>query len=160
MKNHSKVLKIISLIFFICIPWMKISSAQLKGSFSAVSIVSLVIMFAWGLALHLLFLMMNFFSSWVFCFELDVRKTLVILASTKTLAITLSVISFLPDEFGNPGLMSLPLIIIHLSLILIDSFWVVHWNTKQAEEHDSNNEKENDCGYILGKDECTDKDYS
>ena len=125
---------------------MKISEAKLKGSFNNISTISLVIMFAWGLAMHLLFLVMNYVSAWILRFQLQVIKTLVIMASMKTLAVTLSIISFLPEEFGSPGLLS------HLSLILIDSVWVVHWNSKKEEIGEEENigiDNEKCCNKIL-----------
>lgn len=131
---------------------MKISEAKLKGSFNNISTISLVIMFAWGLAMHLLFLVMNYVSAWILRFQLQVIKTLVIMASMKTLAVTLSIISFLPEEFGSPGLMSLPLVLSHLSLILIDSVWVVHWNSKKEEIGQEENigiDNEKCCNKIL-----------
>ena len=64
-------------------------------------------MFLWGLALHLIMLIVNYIGALLIRVSIAVRKTLVILASTKTLAITLSVISFLPPEVGDAGLMSL-----------------------------------------------------
>ena len=87
-------------------------------------LLNLVIIFFWGIALHLLMIIVNYIGAQIIRVDLPQRKTLVVLASTKTLAITLSVLSFLPEEFGDAGLMSLPLIIIHLTLLLIDSAWV------------------------------------
>lgn len=49
--------------------------------------------------------------------------------------------------------MSLPLIIIHLSLILIDSVWVVHWN----KEEESQDEIEDDSCSTTSNKECTSK---
>ena len=135
--NHTKTLKIISISFLVCIPWMKISKAKLAGSIEVVSVLNLFIVFLWGFALHLVMLMVNYIAAWLIRVNLAIRKTLVILASTKTLAITLSVISFLPPEIGDGGLMSLPLIVLHLALLLIDSMWVVHWNTNASNEEEN-----------------------
>lgn len=143
VEKHSKVLKIISLIFLICIPWMKISEAKSKGLFRNVSIVSLVIMFFWGFGIHLLFIVMNYIFARLLCLEIEARKTLVIMGSLKTLAVTLSIISFLPAEFGSPGLMSIPLIITHLTLIIFDSVWAVHWNANKEEIQDGSTADEN-----------------
>ena len=140
--DYTKTLKIVSISFLVCIPWMKISKAKLAGSFEAVSVLNLFIVFLWGLALHLIMLVVNYVGAWLIRVSIAVRKTLVILASTKTLAITLSVISFLPPEIGDAGLMSLPLIVIHLVLLLIDSAWVVHWNTNTGEEGEANEQSE------------------
>ena len=136
--NYAKILKVVSVSFLVCIPWMKISKAKLAGSFESVSVLNLFIAFLWGLALHLIMLIVNYIGAWLIRVSIAVRKTLVILASTKTLAITLSVISFLPPEVGDAGLMSLPLIVLHLALLLIDSTWVVHWNTNEGKEDEAN----------------------
>jgi predicted Na+-dependent transporter len=136
--DHTKALKMLSVMFLICIPWMKISKAKLAGSFGAVSILNLFIVFLWGFALHIVMLIVNYTGAYLIRVTLAVRKTLVILASTKTLAITLSVISFLPPEIGDAGLMSLPLIVLHLALLLIDSAWVVRWNTNEGKEEEAN----------------------
>ena len=140
--NYTKTLKVLSITFLVCIPWMKISKAKLTGSFAVVSILNLFIVFLWGLALHLIMLIVNYIGAWLIRVNLAVRKTLVILASTKTLAITLSVISFLPPEIGDGGLMSLPLIVMHLALLLIDSTWLVHWNTEEGKESEANDDDE------------------
>ncbi|XP_028410176.1 probable sodium/metabolite cotransporter BASS4, chloroplastic [Dendronephthya gigantea] len=137
VQDHTKLLKILSITFLVCIPWMKVSKAKLDGSFRNVSILNLVIVFFWGLALHLVMIVVNYVGAWLIRVSLKVRKTLVVLASTKTLAITLSVITFLPPELGDAGLMSLPLIVMHLALLLIDSAWVVRWNTGKGEEDDT-----------------------
>ena len=142
VEDYTKTLKVLSIMFLVCIPWMKISKAKLSGSFAVVSVLNLFIAFIWGLALHLLMLIVNYIGAWLIRVNLAVRKTLVILASTKTLAITLSVISFLPPEIGDGGLMSLPLIVVHLSLLLIDSTWLVHWNTKEGKESLADDENE------------------
>ena len=141
--NNTKTLKILSITFLVCIPWMKISKAKLVGSFGAVSVLSLFIVFLWGLALHVVMLIVNYIGAWLIRINLAGRKTLVILASTKTLAITLSVITFLPPEIGDGGLMSLPLIVMHLALLLIDSTWLVHWNTDKGKESEPNEEDDN-----------------
>lgn len=111
---------------------MKVSKAKLNGSFQAVSVLNLVIVFFWGLGLHLFMIAVNYIGACLIRVSPKVRKTLVVLASTKTLAITLSVITFLPAEIGDAGLMSLPLIVVHLLILLIDSAWVVRWNSEEG----------------------------
>ena len=132
--KYTKTLKICSIIFLIAIPWMKISKAQLAGSFSLVSFLSIFIMILWILTIHIIFIIMNYTAALLLCVNLQIRKTLAIIPSIKTLAITLSIISFLPPDFGDPGLMSLPLIIGHLCLLLLDSVWVAFWAEKPTKE--------------------------
>ena len=140
--DYTKTLKVISITFVLCIPWMKISKAKLAGSFEVVSALNLFIVLLWAVGLHLVMLVVNYIGAWLIRVNLAVRKTLVILASTKALAIALSVISFLPPEIGDAGLMSLPLIVMHLALLLIDSTWVVHWKSNDSEADEKSKDDE------------------
>ena len=82
----------------------------------------------WSIAMHFIFLFMNFGS----CFamrsahimdETELRAV-VILASQKTLPVAIAVIQSLPDSVGDGGLMSIACILAHLSQIVIDGFFI------------------------------------
>ena len=139
---------------------MKISKAKLAGSFEAVSALNLFIVLLWAVGLHLVMLVVNYIGAWLIRVNLAVRKTLVILASTKALAIALSVISFLPPEIGDAGLMSLPLIVMHLALLLIDSTWVVHWKGNDSEESEADEKSKGDEQKVGGDDVSLTKSVS
>ena len=51
-----------------------------------------------------------------------------ILCSQKTLPVALSVISFLPEDVGNAGLMALPCIIAHFVQIVCDGVVAAQWS--------------------------------
>ena len=139
---------------------MKISKAKLAGSFEAVSALNLFIVLLWAVGLHLVMLVVNYIGAWLIRVNLAVRKTLVILASTKALAIALSVISFLPPEIGDAGLMSRPLIVMHLALLLIDSTWVVHWKGNDSEESEADEKSKGDEQKVGGDDVSLTKSVS
>ena len=63
--------------------------------------------------------------------ELESKKCVIILASQKTIAIAVSLISYLPDSPLN-GLMSLSPIIFHMSQIIIDGVLVAIWKRFDA----------------------------
>ena len=138
VQDNTKILKLISIVFLVCIPWMKISQAKLSGSFKTVTFLNLFIVVLWGLALHILILVINYIGARLIQVSIPVRKAIVILASTKTLAITLSVISFLPSNVGNAGVMTLPITLMHVVVLIFDSLWVVHWNSSETVNNDSN----------------------
>ena len=138
VQDNTKILKLISIVFLVCIPWMKISQAKLSGSFKTVTFLNLFIVVLWGLALHVLILVINYLGARLIQVSVPVRKAIVILASTKTLAITLSVITFLPSNVGNAGVMSLPITLMHVVILIFDSLWVVHWNSSETVNNDSN----------------------
>eukprot|EP01060_Flectonema_neradi_P020319 TRINITY_DN27858_c0_g1_i1.p1 TRINITY_DN27858_c0_g1~~TRINITY_DN27858_c0_g1_i1.p1 ORF type:complete len:433 (+),score=81.05 TRINITY_DN27858_c0_g1_i1:39-1337(+) len=81
----------------------------------------------WIVALPVWFLPCGFSNS-------HQRRAVWLLASQKTLPVSMAVIAGLGDESGEQGLITLPCIIGHLSQLIIDSFVVSYWIKKDKEE--------------------------
>ena len=76
--------------------------------------------------MHALFLTMNFAVGWCAMGSAEL-KAVVILASQKTLPVSVAVISVVTEDAGEQGLMSIACIIAHISQIIFDSFFVGKW---------------------------------
>ena len=57
------------------------------------------------------------------------RKAVVIMGSQKTLGIAAAVLEFMPPEAGSQGLIIVPVLVSHLSQILMDAPLAVRWST-------------------------------
>ena len=66
----------------------------------------------------------------------------VILTSQKTLPVAITILSFLPDELGDKGLMVIPPIVGHMSQLFIDSWIVSRWVSKDEKEEEEAKAKE------------------
>ena len=117
-----------SVTLLIIIPWMKISQSSADGRFQDVFIGSLFAFLGWGLALHFLFVIIIFPLCLILKLDKAALKALVIMASQKSLAVSLSVIAFMPFGEGEQGLITLPMVIIHLGILLLDAFLVARWH--------------------------------
>mmetsp|Transcript_27291 Transcript_27291/g.68726 ORF Transcript_27291/g.68726 Transcript_27291/m.68726 type:complete len:439 (+) Transcript_27291:338-1654(+) len=106
----------------IAIVWMTVSAGQEAIVSQAATTLLLVV--ALGIALHLVFLLLNGAAVWGLRLRAPERKTVHLLTSQKTLPVAVTVLSFLPPSLGTPGLMTIPCIIGHLSQLFIDAFLV------------------------------------
>lgn len=61
------------------------------------------------------------------------RKAVVIMSSQKTLGIAAAVLDFLPASAGSQGLIIVPVIVCHLTQILMDAPLSVRWSTVTEE---------------------------
>lgn len=87
-----------------------------------------------GIAIHVVYLAMNFACCKLLRLNEADYKAVLIMASQKTLPIALSVISFLPAEkFGAQGLLSIPCIVGHLSQLFMDAFITSKWAAAEEE---------------------------
>lgn len=76
-----------------------------------------------GMAIHVIYLTMNFVACKLLRLNDPDFKAVLVMASQKTLPISLSVISFLPVEtFGAHGLLTIPCIVGHLTQLFMDAF--------------------------------------
>lgn len=76
-----------------------------------------------GVALHVVYLAMNFLGCWLLRLNRADFTAVLLMASQKTLPISLSVISFLPvEKFGEHGLLTIPCIVGHLTQLFMDAF--------------------------------------
>ncbi|XP_062506094.1 uncharacterized protein LOC134182681 [Corticium candelabrum] len=136
------LLKFVSMSLLILIPWMKISNAKQSGSFSSISVVNIVSIIGFAVALHFSFLIINTMASFLFVLSKEARKAIIILASQKTLAIALSVLSYLPASVGDKGLLTIPVIISHMSQIIVDAFIVSLWLRYESDKHKTTDKME------------------
>lgn len=66
----------------------------------------------------------------------------VLLASQKTLPVAVTILSFLPDELGDKGLMVIPPIVGHMSQLFIDAWIVSRWVAADEREEEEAKAKE------------------
>ena len=88
-----------------------------------------------GIALHLIFWTVAL-PVWFVPFgfsNVHQRRAVWLLASQKTLPVSMAVISGLGEDSGELGLITLPCIIGHLSQLIIDSFVVSYWIKKDKD---------------------------
>jgi len=137
VKKHKWPLKVVSIYALVTLPWILTSRAKDDGKFDEVSARSIFALLGWAILMHLIFLAMNFgaCSAMVGGKLLGVPelKAVVILGSQKTLPVSIAVISALPDDVGESGLMAIACILAHLSQIVLDAFIIGAW-VKDAKE--------------------------
>lgn len=114
---------------------MKVSSARSAGAFDLILPQNILMIILWSLAVHILFLLTNSSVSWLIL-RLDIKeaKTIVILASQKTLSIAVVLISYSPSSLANQGLMTVAVVIAHMTQILADALVVAKWSKYGREE--------------------------
>ncbi|CAH3154187.1 unnamed protein product [Pocillopora meandrina] len=132
--KYSNTLKAVSIILLAMIPWLKVSQASVQKAFSMISIWSIFAVLGWGLAMHLLFIIVILLPCFALKLEKSALKSVVILASQKTLAIAVTICGYLPFTQAEQGLISLPLIIIHIGILVSDSVWASWWFARDAKK--------------------------
>ena len=70
------------------------------------------------------------------------KKAVIILATQKTLPVSITLVNFLPDALGNKGLLTIPCIIAHFVQILIDGFLVARWEGNDDDDDDDDDDDE------------------
>ena len=145
VKKYSNALKVMSITLLIMIPWMKISQSSADGRFQNIFIGSLFAFLGWGLAVHFLYVVMIFPLCLLLKLERPALKTVVIMASQKSLAVSITVTSFMPFSEGEQGLITLPMIIIHLGILLLDAFLVTQWYAWDLRHPKSQNGSQHDA---------------
>ena len=106
-----------------------------------ISIWSIFAVLGWGLAMHLLFIIVILLPCFALKLEISALKSVVILASQKTLAIAVTICGYLPFTPAEQGLISLPLIIIHIGILVSDSVWASWWFARDAKKEKEKIEK-------------------
>eukprot|EP00942_MAST-04A_sp_MAST-4A-sp1_P002027 g2027.t1 len=122
VKGHKIGMKLASSFLLVMVPWMKVSTSVEK--MNQVDFGSIVACFGIGAAIHLLYLGINLIGTKFLKLDIPERKAVVILASQKTLPVSVTIIDFLPDAMGSKGVMVLPCILAHFVQILIDGYIV------------------------------------
>ena len=119
------------------IPWLKVSQASAQKAFSSISVASIFAVLGWGLAMHLLFIIIILLPCFILKLEKPALKSVVIMASQKSLAVAVTVSGYLPFTQAEQGLLSLPLIMIHLGILVSDSVWASWWFAWDAKREKS-----------------------
>ncbi|KAL9974288.1 hypothetical protein ACROYT_G011305 [Oculina patagonica] len=125
--KYSNTLKMISIVLLSMVPWIKVSQASDKNAFSGVSAGSIFAVLAWGMTMHILFIVIILLPSLLLKLEKPALKSVVIMASQKSMAVAVTVVGYLPFTHAQQGVISIPMIIIHLGILVSDSFWASCW---------------------------------
>ena len=107
VKKRKITMKLLSSFLLVMVPWMKVSTSVEK--MNKVDFASIVACFGIGTGIHLLYLSINLLGTKALNLDVPERKAVVILASQKTLPVSVTIIDFLPDAMGSKGVMVLPL---------------------------------------------------
>ena len=132
VNKYSVTLKLISIVLLTMIPWMKVSQASTEGGFGSVSITSLASVLGWGLAMHILFIGIIFPPCLALKLNAPALKSVVIMASQKSLAVAVTISGYLPFSQAEQGIITLPLIVIHLGILIGDSILASCWFARDA----------------------------
>jgi sodium/bile acid cotransporter 7 len=124
-KRNKTTLKLSKTGFLLCIPWISVSNSG--SSFSELNFVSFLFALGMGIGIHTVYLLFNYGCARLLRMELAELKAYVFSASQKTLAVPLTVITFLPSTVGAKGLLELCCIIAHLSQIFMDGYLAGRW---------------------------------
>ncbi len=129
--GHRPGLTMFSSFALITVPWMKFSeSAQTLAAAAGGSLLVLIVS---GLAIHLLYLLLNDGACRLLRLPLAERKATVLLTSQKTLPVAMTVLAFLPDSVASPetrGLLAIPCITFHFGQIFFDAFLATRWGNR------------------------------
>lgn len=129
--DHKNFLKILSVTCLIIIPWMKVSASV--DQFATITFARMIVLIVSGCSLHLVYLVFNYAATSLVHMPLDQRKAVVIMTSQKSLAVAFTVLATVSSSDSDvAGLLAVPIIVSHLSMILIDSFVVAKWETQQT----------------------------
>eukprot|EP00210_Caulerpa_lentillifera_P007971 g7610.t1 len=134
VKEYKVSLSLFSSTNLICIVWQNLSES--RDELIDQSAKNIIIIIVAGVSLHLVFLMMNYVLLIMLKLELPEWKAVLLMASQKTLPVSVTVISYLDqDQVGDSGLITIPCIIGHISQLFIDAFIVSRWATKHLKDH-------------------------
>ena len=126
---NKKWFGIASSSFLVTVPWMKVSSAADEIEKLPVGNIFLLVLCA--ILLHLFYLAFNTLMTAPLQLAVKERKAVIILTSQKTLPVAVTVISYLDDTW-QLGIIVIPVVICHLTQLLIDSLFVSGWGERTA----------------------------
>ena len=121
-------LSLASNVALICVPWMKFSQSSERLMQVAPS--ELLLLVTAGLAIHILYLLLNMGAVKLLPIGVAEGKAVVLLASQKTLPVAVTVLAFLPVPDETKGLIAIPCITFHLGQIFLDAFVATHWGNR------------------------------
>ena len=126
--HHRSRITSISNLALISVPWMKFSESS--AALAQIALLSLAVLIAAGLAIHILYLVLNAVVCGSLGVEAAARKAVVLLASQKTLPVAMTVLALIPEEVlasDVKGLVAIPCITFHLGQIFIDAVVATRW---------------------------------
>ena len=122
-ERHRTLLRSAALAGLICIPWMKVSAASERMPEVGVARLALVLLV--GVLLRVVFLVASAAAALAGAPASDrgSRVAVLIMGSEKTMGVLLTVLTLIEDDIGDlsPGLAFVPVVMAHLSQILIDA---------------------------------------
>jgi len=127
---HRARLSFSSNVALISVPWMKFS--QSSERLMQVAPLEMVLLVVAGLAIHVLYLLLNTGAVKLLPIKWAEGKAVVLLASQKTLPVAMTVLAFLPVPDEAKGLIAIPCITFHLGQIFLDAFLATHWGNRAA----------------------------
>eukprot|EP01026_Neomeris_dumetosa_P061491 TRINITY_DN5804_c0_g1_i1.p1 TRINITY_DN5804_c0_g1~~TRINITY_DN5804_c0_g1_i1.p1 ORF type:complete len:288 (-),score=33.26 TRINITY_DN5804_c0_g1_i1:685-1548(-) len=125
-KQYKTELSLINNGSLVMIVWQTISSSQ--DSIIDTRFTSILLLIASGILLHFVYLTINYGVVKLGRFDVPERRAVLLLASQKTLPVSVTIISYFSADVGDQGLITLPCIIGHLVQLFIDSYIVSRWN--------------------------------
>ncbi|XP_076933996.1 putative sodium/metabolite cotransporter BASS4, chloroplastic [Bidens hawaiensis] len=137
--SNRKRLSVLSAILLGLIPWVQVSKSRplLLMVKPQVALVAVLM----GALLHLMLLCFNALLIQILCAvsggrksmfaKEDNYKTVLLVASQKTMSVLVAVVEQLGGAFGEAGLLVLPCIAAHIIQVIIDSFIVGFWNKRK-----------------------------
>ncbi|XP_024991305.1 probable sodium/metabolite cotransporter BASS4, chloroplastic [Cynara cardunculus var. scolymus] len=138
--SKRKLLSILGAFLLSLIPWTQVSTSRpLLLSVKPTLVLVAVVM---GALLHFVLLGFNALNIQILCSlsggsksifsKQENYRTLLMVASQKSITVLVAVVNQLGATFGASGLLVLPCIAAHLSQVVIDSFLVGYWNKKKV----------------------------
>ena len=124
-KRRKVEMKLASSFLLIMVPWMSVSKSVEKMRLIGAG--EVILCFGIGLLLHSVYFTLNYAGTGILHLPVAERKAVVILASQKTLPVSVTLINFLPESLGSKGIMVLPCIIAHFCQILMDGGVAARW---------------------------------
>jgi sodium/bile acid cotransporter 7 len=101
------------------VPMLKVS--QSADAVFSLGLTSLLGVVALAIGVNGVFLAWHFLSTWALRFPSDIRKSLILMCSQKTLPTAMAVLASLPDSIGNHGTIAIPCILFHFTEVIIGS---------------------------------------
>lgn len=123
--KYSQWFTFVSNFSLILIVWQTLSRSQEK--IMKESILSILEVIGAGVGLHLVYLLWNYGAIKVLRLKRKEQIAVLILASQKTLPVSVTVISLLKDELGNDGLITIPCVISHMAQLFVDAYVISRW---------------------------------
>ncbi|KAK1416568.1 hypothetical protein QVD17_32359 [Tagetes erecta] len=137
--SNRALLSAVGAILLSLIPWVQVSKSRPLLLMVKPQVVLVAVLM--GAMLHLVLLCFNALSIQCLCAvsggsrsifaKEDNYKTLLLVASQKTVSVLVAVVDQLGGSFGEAGLLVLPCVAAHISQVIIDSLIVNFWNKRK-----------------------------